>query len=85
MQKYLLQFLTLVNNITSDVACPPLFPPKHGYLECSRPVGIRIINRPGTQCVLKCPLGYRVINNFSKICGADGKWKGDDEGICSSA
>jgi hypothetical protein len=44
------------------VACPPLFPPIHGYLECSRPLEnsnttgrTKVTNRPGSQCVLRCP------------------------------
>lgn len=51
----------------SNVACPPLFPPLHGYLECSRPVEsanetaagrLKITNRPGSQCVLQCPTRF---------------------------
>lgn len=44
------------------IACPPLFPPVHGYLECTRPLEninttdrIVVTNRPGSQCVLRCP------------------------------
>jgi hypothetical protein len=51
----------------SNIACPPLFPPLHGYLECSRPVEsandsaagrLKITNRPGSQCVLQCPTRF---------------------------
>ncbi|XP_058832942.1 uncharacterized protein LOC131690887 [Topomyia yanbarensis] len=76
----------------ADVACPPLFPPMHGYLECSRPIDeisdgpnggrLKIINRPGSQCFLKCPTGYRLEGKFSKICGTAGEWIGDESGSC---
>ncbi|XP_055531345.1 uncharacterized protein LOC129722123 isoform X2 [Wyeomyia smithii] len=76
----------------ADVACPPLFPPRHGYLECSRPIDeisdgpnggrLKIINRPGSQCILKCPTGYRLEGKYSKICGTTGKWIGDESGSC---
>ncbi|XP_055619958.1 uncharacterized protein LOC129764668 [Toxorhynchites rutilus septentrionalis] len=76
----------------ADVACPPLFPPRHGYLECSRPIDeisdgpnggrLKIINRPGSQCILKCPTGYRLEGKFSKICGTTGEWIGDESGSC---
>ncbi|KFB47090.1 AGAP005713-PA-like protein [Anopheles sinensis] len=76
----------------ADVACPPLFPPRHGYLECSRPIdeiadgpsggSLKITNRPGSQCILKCPTGYRPEGKFSKICGTTGEWIGDDNGTC---
>ncbi|XP_055612375.1 uncharacterized protein LOC129758780 [Uranotaenia lowii] len=76
----------------SDVACPPLFPPRHGYLECSRPLDeivdgpdggrMKIINRPGSQCLLKCPTGYRLEGKFAKICGTSGEWIGDESGTC---
>lgn len=133
-----------------SVACPPLFPPLHGYLECSRPIENssvmstgrpKITNRPGSQCVLRCPTrfnsfifrsfhawrriifevlrdafsktwrrawtnpanlpegtkvlthkmfsshfikSYRASGTFVKTCGEDGKWRGDDDGICIS-
>lgn len=78
-----------MSNVSSNVACPPLFPPKHGYLECSRPIGKdigrkRITNRPGSQCILRCPTGYRVTGKFEKICNFDGKWFGQDDGQCIS-
>uniref|UniRef100_A0A182R132 Sushi domain-containing protein n=1 Tax=Anopheles farauti TaxID=69004 RepID=A0A182R132_9DIPT len=76
----------------ADVACPPLFPPRHGYLECSRPIdeiadgpnggSLKITNRPGSQCILKCPTGYRMEGKFSKICGTTGEWIGDENGTC---
>ncbi|XP_065087472.1 uncharacterized protein LOC135709178 [Ochlerotatus camptorhynchus] len=76
----------------ADVACPPLFPPRHGYLECSRPIDeisdgpnggrLKIINRPGSQCILKCPTGYRLEGKYSKICGTTGEWIGDESGTC---
>ncbi|KAL9701971.1 hypothetical protein quinque_005412 [Culex quinquefasciatus] len=76
----------------ADVACPPLFPPRHGYLECSRPIDeisdgpnggrLKIVNRPGSQCILKCPTGYRLEGKFSKICGTTGEWIGDESGTC---
>ncbi|XP_021695533.1 uncharacterized protein LOC5579875 isoform X2 [Aedes aegypti] len=76
----------------ADVACPPLFPPRHGYLECSRPIDeisdgpnggrLKITNRPGSQCILKCPTGYRLEGKFSKICGTSGEWIGDESGAC---
>ncbi|XP_053687238.1 uncharacterized protein LOC128736775 [Sabethes cyaneus] len=76
----------------ADVACPPLFPPRHGYLECSRPIDeisdgpnggrLKIINRPGSQCILKCPTGYRLEGKYSKICGTTGEWIGDESGSC---
>lgn len=47
------------------VVCPPLFPPTHGYLECTRPVEnstttgrMKIMNRPGSECRLRCPTRY---------------------------
>ncbi|XP_058065891.1 fibrillin-1 [Anopheles bellator] len=76
----------------ADVACAPLFPPRHGYLECSRPIdeiadgpsrgSLKITNRPGSQCLLKCPTGYRLEGKFSKICGTTGEWIGDENGTC---
>lgn len=71
------------------VSCPPLFPPLHGYLECSRPLenvgdGDRINNRPGSQCVLRCPTGYRVEGAFEKICDFNGRWIGKMGGQCLS-
>ncbi|XP_053674472.1 uncharacterized protein LOC128724777 [Anopheles nili] len=76
----------------ADIACPPLFPPRHGYLECSRPIdeiadgptggSLKITNRPGSQCILKCPTGYRLEGRFSKICGTTGEWIGDENGTC---
>uniref|UniRef100_A0A4Y0BIY2 Uncharacterized protein n=1 Tax=Anopheles funestus TaxID=62324 RepID=A0A4Y0BIY2_ANOFN len=76
----------------ADIACPPLFPPRHGYLECSRPIdeiadgptggSLKITNRPGSQCILKCPTGYRLEGKFSKICGTTGEWIGDENGTC---
>lgn len=73
----------------ADVSCPPLFPPHHGYLECSRPLervgdGDRINNRPGSQCVLRCPTGYRVEGAFEKICDFNGRWIGREGGQCLS-
>jgi hypothetical protein len=73
--------------------CPPIYPPMHGYLECSRPINInpdepsgriKITNLPGTECKLKCPERYKNYGKFHKTCGKDGKWFGDDEGYCSS-
>lgn len=58
-----------------NVACPPLFPPLHGYLECSRPIEnstvettgrLKITNRPGSQCVLRCPT--RLISFLTPLC-----------------
>lgn len=75
----------LVNNITSDITCPPLIPPKHGYLECSRPLDEsrhHIANFPGSQCVLRCPNGFRVMGRYSQICGNDGQWQGSGDGAC---
>uniref|UniRef100_A0A336M2Z5 CSON011141 protein n=1 Tax=Culicoides sonorensis TaxID=179676 RepID=A0A336M2Z5_CULSO len=75
----------VVNNITSDITCPPLIPPKHGYLECSRPLDEsrhHIANFPGSQCVLRCPNGFRVMGRYSQICGNDGQWQGSDDGAC---
>ncbi|XP_050095151.1 uncharacterized protein LOC126577518 isoform X2 [Anopheles aquasalis] len=76
----------------ADVVCAPLFPPRHGYLECSRPIdeiadgpsrgSLKITNRPGSQCILKCPTGYRLEGRFSKICGTTGEWIGDENGTC---
>ncbi|KAL7052811.1 hypothetical protein ACKWTF_005022 [Chironomus riparius] len=49
----------------STVACSPLFPPIHGYLECTRPLDnsnttgrLIVTNRPGSQCILRCPARY---------------------------
>lgn len=72
------------------LACPPLFPPKHGYLECSRPLtnsvdGDRITNRPGSQCILRCPTGYRETGRFQKICDSDGTWIGEETGACEGS
>lgn len=85
-----------VTNSSADTSCPPLFPPKHGYLECSRPIASdiigadangsggrrRITNRPGSQCVLRCPTGFRIDGKFSKQCSASGIWVGESDGIC---
>lgn len=94
-----------------NVACPPLFPPKHGYLECSRPLPDRsgdgtgtgtgdgnptgigtsatttaghAPNRPGSQCVLRCPTGYWEAGRFEKICDFNGRWIGEEGGSCMS-
>lgn len=120
-----------------SVACPPLFPPKHGYLECSRPMPERRHqqrrrrrrqrgnddgaatdtnaddanddddaddvdadenadgigggasaagkpNRPGSQCVLRCPTGFREAGRFEKICDFNGRWIGEEGGSCIS-
>lgn len=103
-----------------DVACPPLFPPKHGYLECSRPLpehrhaaaaagsaevpadagdgdgggstsgaAPAIVvhhepNRPGSQCVLRCPTGFTEAGRFEKICDFNGRWIGEEGGSCIS-
>uniref|UniRef100_A0A182MC95 HYR domain-containing protein n=1 Tax=Anopheles culicifacies TaxID=139723 RepID=A0A182MC95_9DIPT len=87
-------FLEVLNDSLklADIACPPLFPPRHGYLECSRPIdeiadgpsggSLKITNRPGSQCILKCPTGYRLEGKFSKICGTTGEWIGDENGTC---
>ncbi|KAG5677773.1 hypothetical protein PVAND_007504 [Polypedilum vanderplanki] len=71
------------------VACPALFPPIHGYLECTRPLEssnitgrIKVTNRPGSQCQLRCPSSYRASGTYLKTCGEDGKWHGYDDGIC---
>lgn len=58
---------------TVNIACPALFPPLHGYLECSRPIEnstmtptgrLRITNRPGSQCILRCPTRYDYFTSF---------------------
>ena len=116
---------------TVNIACPALFPPPHGYLECSRPIEnstmtstgrLRITNRPGSQCILRCPTryffchfiapciplrlkhfidhklyilllfffplfhipSYRAVGKFSKTCGENGNWYGDESGVCMS-
>ncbi|XP_070501322.1 uncharacterized protein [Chironomus tepperi] len=73
----------------STVACPPLFPPVHGYLECTRPLDnsnltgrLIVTNRPGSQCVLRCPASYRTSGTYLRTCGEDGEWHGLDDGIC---
>ena len=73
------------------IACPAIFSPIHGYLECSRPINtmkasgrVKITNLPGTECKLKCPVKYKIHGNFHKTCDKDGKWIGDDDGFCSS-
>lgn len=76
------------NTSFANVACPALFPPKHGYLECSRPQTTsidskdHIINRPGSQCILRCPNGYRETGKFDKICNVNGQWFGEETGAC---
>lgn len=63
-----------ISSISSDsinIVCPPLFPPTHGYLECTRPnivdnitstsadnTRISRTNRPGSVCELRCPTRY---------------------------
>lgn len=64
----------------------------HGYLECTRPTEnlvtqqgrLRITNRPGSQCILKCPTGYKMIGNFTKTCNENGEWVGAEDGTCVS-
>lgn len=73
--------VTELTNFTMDVSCPPLIPPDHGYLECSTNKQ-HIANWPGSQCVLRCPNGFRVIGRYSKVCGNDGKWIGSGDGAC---
>lgn len=82
-------FICLASNSSADIACPPLFPSRHGYLECSRPTKSttgrkRVTNRPGSQCILRCPTGFREIGKFSKTCGDNGEWIGDGDGACIS-
>lgn len=71
-----------------DVSCVPLFPPRHGYLECTRSVvegrKRRVTNRRGTVCILKCPVGFHVVGAYSRICGPGGTWEGPDNGTCAS-
>lgn len=73
-----------------QVACPPLVPPRHGYLECTRNVvdaggrRRRVTNHAGTTCLLKCPLGYRAVGAYLKMCGRDGNWTGAENGTCAS-
>uniref|UniRef100_A0A1B0D5U1 HYR domain-containing protein n=2 Tax=Phlebotomus papatasi TaxID=29031 RepID=A0A1B0D5U1_PHLPP len=85
--------LDVRGNSTLDVTCPPLFPPKHGYLECSRDRGgsemkgnvqesTRITNLPGSVCILRCPGGFRVSGSFSVQCDTQGKWRGEQDGVC---
>lgn len=90
----------IVDADPDNVACPPLFPPKHGYLECSRPMPERTSsgdttgavtaatghapNRPGSQCVLRCPTGYWEAGRFEKICDFNGRWIGEEGGSCIS-
>ena len=72
-----------------EVTCPPLFPPRHGYLECTRntvdsPDGPRrrVTNHVGTVCVLKCPLGYEAVGAYARICSSQGNWTGHETGTC---
>ncbi|KAG4071788.1 hypothetical protein HA402_011942 [Bradysia odoriphaga] len=81
------KYTCITLNITSDVTCPPLFPPHHGYLECTQPTSYtsgknQITNSPGSQCILICPNGYRMSGSFAKTCGMNGKWIGADDGEC---
>lgn len=76
---------------TGFAVCPPIFPPTHGYLECSRPIDaiktqgrIKITNLPGTECTLICPEKFKMFGQFKKTCGTDGRWLGEDDGYCSS-
>lgn len=69
--------------------CPPLFPPLHGYHDCSRPINftnnserLKIKNVPGSTCTLKCPESFRLVGKFEKFCDKDGKWLGEHSGIC---
>lgn len=78
--------------VPPHVVCPPLFPPRHGFIECFREKSVfhptapsgrrRMLNRPGSICQLFCPLGYRKDGKWKKVCGLDGTWKGDDDGKC---
>lgn len=55
-----------------NIVCPPLFPPTHGYLECTRPTStlvnstaseqqrVSITNRPGSRCDLRCPSRFAI-------------------------
>ncbi|GAB0100998.1 uncharacterized protein DMENIID0001_171150 [Sergentomyia squamirostris] len=82
-----------VANASADVTCPPLFPPRHGYLECSRgevgaaalnadETAVRVTNSPGSLCVLRCPSGFRVSGSFSVQCDVTGRWTGSQDGVC---
>lgn len=74
------------------IACPPLFPPRHGYLKCNRDKAgpflksftgrIRITNKPGTFCELICPVGYKSVGRFKVVCSKSGFWQGHQSGLC---
>lgn len=75
----------------TDLVCPPLFPPLNGFLECSRPINstenqgrLKITNLPGSNCILKCPKNFKIVGQYMKVCGKDGKWFGDGSGSCTS-
>lgn len=83
------------SNSTLEIVCPPIYPPKRGYLDCSRPtdekpqlsnkrVRNRVTNRPGSKCILKCPKKMALIGLYSISCSNDGKWVGDSNGVCQS-
>uniref|UniRef100_A0A1B0GGR9 Uncharacterized protein n=1 Tax=Lutzomyia longipalpis TaxID=7200 RepID=A0A1B0GGR9_LUTLO len=85
--------LEVGSSATLGVSCPPLFPPRHGYLECSRSGDgrsdtedvqetTRVTNSPGSVCILRCPGGFRVSGRFSVECNDQGSWSGDQDGVC---
>lgn len=83
-----------VSNTTFEIVCPPIYPPKRGYLDCSRPNDDnqsssvsrvrrnRITNRPGSKCILKCPKKMALEGSYAIACSSEGKWVGDSTGVC---
>ncbi|XP_044269950.1 matrilin-2 [Tribolium madens] len=78
------------NKITS---CPPLEPPKFGFITCLRnnsmenfgKSGRKIVaNYPGTRCKLQCPQGFKLIGNGRFLCSISGKWL-IKRGFCTKA
>ncbi|XP_059609249.1 sushi, von Willebrand factor type A, EGF and pentraxin domain-containing protein 1 [Phlebotomus argentipes] len=84
--------LDVSGNASLNVICPPLFPPRHGYLECSREgsdreqqhvrEAARVSNSPGSLCELRCPGGFRLSGSFSVQCDTQGQWRGQQDGVC---
>ncbi|XP_048506859.1 uncharacterized protein LOC105685815 isoform X2 [Athalia rosae] len=73
----------------NDIACPALNPSGRGYVICSRLLTPkpwrgrkRVINRPGTKCLLRCPYGYQLRGEYELTCGTNGDWIGSKHGEC---
>ncbi|XP_064211608.1 signal peptide, CUB and EGF-like domain-containing protein 2 [Tribolium castaneum] len=82
-----------LGNKSKIVSCPPLEPPKFGFITCLRnnsfenfgKSGRKIVaNYPGTRCRLECPEGFKLVGSGRFLCSLSGKWH-KKRGFCTRA